>query len=507
MPGEIWGRGPELAHTSRALGTITHGCGRPRHPRRRGDRQDDRVGARPLPGGGSRLSRAVGAARRVRSDVRVRRPGGSPPRRARRGRALPSGSPAIGAGSRPPARRRPRGVSGPQGGRVRLLRQPAVAGPVRSARDRGGQRPVAGRAVGPGARVRGAKARGHSGRDGPGRRAPHRTPVTRARSASTRAPSGSGSTASWSSPSGSGSSGRSCGRGWGFASPSGCWGRSTRHREGIPCSRWSWRERSFERASTPSPDRPLPLPRRLAELMTDRLAALSDSVRWLLLLLSASVRPTLPSISRALGDPAGFPDDVSAALQADVIELSRERVRLTSPLIGTVVYSKSSAEERRRAHRILADIATDPEERARHLALAADGPDESVAQLLEDAAMRARSRGAPEASAQLAELARGLTPPESGAARVRRTAHAGRYAFESAQMERAQRAARGGRVGGADGTDARGGAAVPQPARLSPPGFAVRVDAGRGGAARGAGGSVAAGEHPPGARGRGRAVR
>jgi DNA-binding CsgD family transcriptional regulator len=188
----------------------------------------------------------------------------------------------------------------------------------------------------------------------------------------------------------------------------------------------------------PEPGQPLPLPSRLAELMTDRLAALSDSVRWLLLLLSASVRPTLPSIARALGDPAGFPDDVSAALQADVIELSRERVRLTSPLIGTVVYSTSSVAERRRAHRLLADIATDPEERARHLALAADGPDESVAQLLEDAAMRARSRGAPEASAQLAELARGLTPTESGAARIRRTAHAGRYAFESAQMERAQ---------------------------------------------------------------------
>jgi hypothetical protein len=64
--------------------------------------------------------------------------------------------------------------------------------------------------------------------------------------------------------------------------------------------------------------------------------------------------------------------------------------------------------------------------------------DFDLAQLLEDAAMRARSRGAPEAAAQLAELARGLTPTESGAARIRRTAHAGRYAFESAQMERAQ---------------------------------------------------------------------
>jgi DNA-binding CsgD family transcriptional regulator len=188
----------------------------------------------------------------------------------------------------------------------------------------------------------------------------------------------------------------------------------------------------------PDPGQALPIPRRLAELLADRLSELSESVRLMLLCLSAAVQPTLPSICRALGDPPGFPEDVEAALQADVIAVSRERVQFTSPMIGTALYSGATPEERRHAHRILAEIAVDPEEHARHLALAADAPDESVAQLLEDAAQRARSRGAPEAAAELAELARGLTPSGSARARVRRTAHAGRYAFESAQTERAE---------------------------------------------------------------------
>jgi len=188
----------------------------------------------------------------------------------------------------------------------------------------------------------------------------------------------------------------------------------------------------------PEPGQAMPIPRRLAELVTDRLDVLSEPVRGMLLLVSASGQPTLPSISRALGDPARFDEDVKAALQADVIEISGERVQFTNPLLGTVLYSDSSPEERRRAHWILAEIASDSEEQARHLALAAAGPDESVAQLLEDAAQRARSRGAPEASAELAELARSLTPPDNVGARIRRTAQAGRYAFESAQMERAE---------------------------------------------------------------------
>ena len=56
--------------------------------------------------------------------------------------------------------------------------------------------------------------------------------------------------------------------------------------------------------------------------------------------------------------------------------------------------------------------AIDPEERARHLALAATGPDEAVADALEAAARRAEARGAPPAAAELYERAARLTPPD-----------------------------------------------------------------------------------------------
>ena len=194
----------------------------------------------------------------------------------------------------------------------------------------------------------------------------------------------------------------------------------------------------LRRGIDPEPGEALPIPEPLAELMTERLAVLSGSVRVMLLLVAASPRPVLPSISRALGDLVGFDEDVEAALAADVIEIFRERIQFTNPLLGTVLYAEASPEERRQAHRMLAEVASDPEERARHLALAADGPDAHVAQLLEDAAQRARSHGAPDAAAELAELARVLTPEDRAEARVRRTAHAGRYAFESAQIERAE---------------------------------------------------------------------
>ena len=181
----------------------------------------------------------------------------------------------------------------------------------------------------------------------------------------------------------------------------------------------------------------LEIPGRLVELLDERLALLPDPVRKMLLLIAASPQPTLASIARALEDPPGFEHDVRVALEADVIEIAGDRIRFANPVLGTALYSGSPSAERQRAHRILADVASDAEERVRHLALASDGPDERVARLLEDAAQRARSRGSPDAAAQLAELSRDMTPADRVDTRTRRTANAGRYAFESAQIERA----------------------------------------------------------------------
>jgi DNA-binding CsgD family transcriptional regulator len=184
------------------------------------------------------------------------------------------------------------------------------------------------------------------------------------------------------------------------------------------------------------PEGNLPVPSNLADLVTDRLSEFSDPVRRVLLVISAASQPTVSLVAGAIGGPTAQ-DDIEDAFKAGVIEGSGGRIRSAHPLLATVAYSESSAEARRDIHRRLAAVVVDQEERARHLALAADGPDEGVAAELEDAARKAAGRGAPDAAAQLSELARGLTPPEHAEARIHRTVHAGQYAFEAADMGRA----------------------------------------------------------------------
>ena len=88
-------------------------------------------------------------------------------------------------------------------------------------------------------------------------------------------------------------------------------------------------------------------------------------------------------------------------------------------------------------HRRLAELVDDLEERARHLALAASGPHPDVAGALEEAGRHARARGAPDAAAELLELARRLTPPEDDAGLPRRNVAAAEYHFDAGDAARA----------------------------------------------------------------------
>jgi DNA-binding CsgD family transcriptional regulator len=92
---------------------------------------------------------------------------------------------------------------------------------------------------------------------------------------------------------------------------------------------------------------------------------------------------------------------------------------------------------RERLHRRLADLVAEPEERARHLALASDRPNAEVARALDEAARHTRTRGAPDAAAELAELARSLTPLEEVAALRRRGLEAAEYHFDAGDATRA----------------------------------------------------------------------
>jgi DNA-binding CsgD family transcriptional regulator len=92
---------------------------------------------------------------------------------------------------------------------------------------------------------------------------------------------------------------------------------------------------------------------------------------------------------------------------------------------------------RRKVHAELAERVSSPEERARHLALAAEGPDKGVADALAAAAQAGRDRGAPDAAIELLELACNLTPDDDRASLFGRRLDLGRYLSESGDPERA----------------------------------------------------------------------
>ena len=171
--------------------------------------------------------------------------------------------------------------------------------------------------------------------------------------------------------------------------------------------------RALRRAGTePAPGDPLPVPSGLRELVRGRLCLLPRPAAQTLLLAATLARPTVRVVELAVGSGARVERDLDAAMVAGVIELNGDRIRFTHPLLASIHTAAASARARRGAHGRLAAVVADPEERARHLALATAGPDAAVAATLADVAERARARGAVAASAELAEQALRLTPVE-----------------------------------------------------------------------------------------------
>lgn len=112
------------------------------------------------------------------------------------------------------------------------------------------------------------------------------------------------------------------------------------------------------------------------------------------------------------------------------------------PLYAAAVYESTPIARRRALHRQLAGVVGEPDEKARHLALATTAPDEDVARMLEDGARQARTRGAWQSAAELLEQARAFTPTDRSDDAVRRGiaaaehhAHAGDRGRASSLLE------------------------------------------------------------------------
>lgn len=145
----------------------------------------------------------------------------------------------------------------------------------------------------------------------------------------------------------------------------------------------------------------LPLPKSLEEVVAAKVAGLSEEVYEALLAASALADPTPSLLERAFG-----PDAVAAleaAEERQLVVLEGDRVRFEHPLLAHGIYTAASGPRRREMHRHLSAVVPNPEERARHLAHARVLPD--AIEALDEASRYVRARGAPDAAAELLELA------------------------------------------------------------------------------------------------------
>jgi DNA-binding CsgD family transcriptional regulator len=156
----------------------------------------------------------------------------------------------------------------------------------------------------------------------------------------------------------------------------------------------------------------VPLAASIEESFTRRLAGLPPDARRLLLVASAD----------PVGDPAlvwraaqalEIPESAAETVLAEGLLDLGARVVFRHPLVRSAVYRAGGPQERRAAHRALADATDpliDPDRRAWHRAQAAALPDEEVASELERSAGRAQARGGWAATAAFLERAAELTP-------------------------------------------------------------------------------------------------
>lgn len=191
----------------------------------------------------------------------------------------------------------------------------------------------------------------------------------------------------------------------------------------------------------PGPGEPLPVPDRLRTLMLERLGALSATARSTLLLAATMARPTRALLTAAHCDD--LDRNVAEAAEADIAAFGREGIlRFSHPLLAATLQDDASPAELQAAHLRLAQVAPDPVERARHLALAAPERDEYVAETLMAAAASAHGRGAPGVAAELALLAAARTPADKTAVADERRLQAAAAAIAAGRRAWAEEAAR-----------------------------------------------------------------
>jgi len=178
------------------------------------------------------------------------------------------------------------------------------------------------------------------------------------------------------------------------------------------------------------------LPAGVEQLVSARIEALPTATRDALAAAAAVAEPTFSLLEAATGKRARMA--LRPAVDAEVIVIDGDAIRFVHPLLASAAYGSVSASRARQLHAALAGAVGSADERARHLALSSDEPDEAIAAALEEAARRTRTRGAPGMAAEMLDQAYDLTPDAHLEHRIRRRVQAAEYHLEAGDTGRAR---------------------------------------------------------------------
>ncbi|MEV0148209.1 MULTISPECIES: AAA family ATPase [unclassified Nonomuraea] len=179
---------------------------------------------------------------------------------------------------------------------------------------------------------------------------------------------------------------------------------------------------------------PLPLTHRLLEAFAGRVHRLAEPARRMLAVVAAEDTGNLGIVLAAAGT-LGLPADaLEPAELAGLVRVTGGVVRFHHPLLRSAAYQAAPSSQRRAIHRALAESVSS-DRRAWHLAAAATGPDEQIADALERSAEQAAARNGYAAMAAAYERSAQLSADQEH--RARRLAAAAGAASEAGQSSRA----------------------------------------------------------------------
>jgi DNA-binding CsgD family transcriptional regulator len=180
----------------------------------------------------------------------------------------------------------------------------------------------------------------------------------------------------------------------------------------------------------------LPGARSVEAAYGQTLERLDAEARHALVIAAANETGDLGVVTVALASTGIAPRALEAT--GGLVRVVDGSLEFSHPLARSAIYHAASVEDRRAAHRALAQAFADPadsDRRVWHLALAASGPDEEIAAALERTARQAIRRGGLGAAATALGRAAALTPRTSD--RVERLAAAAHSARGAGRVEEA----------------------------------------------------------------------